>query len=72
MKIVWSPLAIDRVSEIANYIARDKPSAPDLGQRAALTGESATANAELSLRLNSALCDFYLVKNLKNTPRSMK
>lgn len=27
MKIVWSPLAIDRASEIANYIARDKPSA---------------------------------------------
>jgi toxin ParE1/3/4 len=27
MKIVWSPLAIDRVSEIAGYIARDKPSA---------------------------------------------
>lgn len=27
MKIVWSPLAIDKASEIANYIARDKPSA---------------------------------------------
>jgi len=27
MKIVWSPLAIDRVSEIADYIAQDKPSA---------------------------------------------
>jgi addiction module RelE/StbE family toxin len=27
MKIVWSPLAIDRASEIADYIARDKPSA---------------------------------------------
>jgi toxin ParE1/3/4 len=25
MKIVWSPLAIDRVSEIAEYIALDKP-----------------------------------------------
>ena len=23
MKIPWSPLAIDRVSEIANYIAQD-------------------------------------------------
>ncbi len=27
MRIVWSPLVIDRASEIANYIARDKPSA---------------------------------------------
>lgn len=25
MKIVWSPLAIERVSEIAQYIARDSP-----------------------------------------------
>jgi plasmid stabilization system protein ParE len=25
MKIIWSPLAIDRVAEIANYIAEDKP-----------------------------------------------
>jgi len=29
MKIIWSPLAIDRVSEIAEYIALDKPSAAD-------------------------------------------
>jgi toxin ParE1/3/4 len=29
MKIVWSPLAIDRASEIANYIAQDKPSAAE-------------------------------------------
>jgi toxin ParE1/3/4 len=27
MKIIWSPLAIDRASEIASYIAQDKPSA---------------------------------------------
>ena len=27
MKIIWSPLAVDRVSEIAEYIAKDKPSA---------------------------------------------
>lgn len=27
MKIIWSPLAIDQVSEIAGYIARDKPAA---------------------------------------------
>ncbi|MFZ2397894.1 MAG: type II toxin-antitoxin system RelE/ParE family toxin [Smithella sp.] len=27
MKIVWSPLAVDRASEIADYIAQDKPSA---------------------------------------------
>ncbi len=27
MKIVWSPLAVDRVFEIAEYIALDKPSA---------------------------------------------
>ena len=25
MKIIWSPLAIDRASEIAEYIAQDKP-----------------------------------------------
>lgn len=27
MKVFWSPLAIDRVSEIAEYIARDNPEA---------------------------------------------
>ena len=27
MKIIWSPLAIDRTTEIAEYIARDNPSA---------------------------------------------
>ncbi len=27
MKIIWSPLAIDRVAEIAGYIAKDKPTA---------------------------------------------
>jgi toxin ParE1/3/4 len=29
MKITWSPLAIERVSEIAEYIAQDKPSAAE-------------------------------------------
>ncbi len=29
MKIIWSPLAIDRVAEIANYIAQDKPTAAE-------------------------------------------
>ncbi len=29
MKIIWSPLAIDRVAEIANYIAKDKPAAAE-------------------------------------------
>ncbi|HJX34258.1 MAG TPA: type II toxin-antitoxin system RelE/ParE family toxin [Desulfatiglandales bacterium] len=29
MKIIWSPLAIDRDSEIDEYIARDKPSAAE-------------------------------------------
>lgn len=29
MKIVWSPLAVDRASEIAEYIAQDKPAAAD-------------------------------------------
>jgi len=29
MNIIWSPLAVDRVSEIAEYIARDKPSAAE-------------------------------------------
>jgi len=29
MKIIWSPLAIDRASEIAEYIALDKPIAAE-------------------------------------------
>lgn len=29
MDIIWSPLALDRVSEIAGYIAQDKPSAAE-------------------------------------------
>ncbi len=29
MKIIWSPLAVDRVAEIANYIAKDKPAAAE-------------------------------------------
>jgi addiction module RelE/StbE family toxin len=29
MKIIWSPSAIDRASEIAEYIAQDKPSAAE-------------------------------------------
>ncbi len=29
MKIIWSPSAIDRVAEIANYIAKDKPTAAE-------------------------------------------
>jgi toxin ParE1/3/4 len=29
MKIVWSPLAVDRVSEIAGYIAQDNPVAAE-------------------------------------------
>lgn len=29
MIIVWSPVAIDRASEIAEYIAQDKPSAAE-------------------------------------------
>ena len=29
MKIIWSPLAIDRASEIADYISQDKPSAAE-------------------------------------------
>ncbi len=29
MKVVWSPLAFDGASEIAKYIALDKPSAAD-------------------------------------------
>ena len=29
MKIIWSPLAIDRASEIVDYIAQDKPSAAE-------------------------------------------
>lgn len=29
MKIIWSPLAIDRAKEIVDYIAQDKPSAAE-------------------------------------------
>ena len=29
MRIIWSPLAVDRASEIADYIAQDKPSAAE-------------------------------------------
>jgi plasmid stabilization system protein ParE len=29
MKIIWSPLGLDRVSEIAEYIARDIPMAAE-------------------------------------------
>ncbi len=29
MKIVWSPLAVERASEIVDYIAQDKPLAAD-------------------------------------------
>ncbi len=29
MKIIWSPLAIDRASEIADYIAQDTPPAAE-------------------------------------------
>jgi plasmid stabilization system protein ParE len=29
MKIIWSPLTVGRASEIAEYIALDKPSAAD-------------------------------------------
>lgn len=29
MKIIWSPLAVERASEIAEYIALDKPSAAE-------------------------------------------
>ena len=30
MKIIWSPLAIDRTTEIAEYIAQDNPTASAL------------------------------------------
>lgn len=29
MKLIWSPLAIDRIAEIATYIAQDNPSAAE-------------------------------------------
>jgi toxin ParE1/3/4 len=29
MRIIWSPLALDRASEIADYIAQDKPSSAE-------------------------------------------
>lgn len=30
MKILWSPLAVDRVAEIGEYIARDNPGAAEI------------------------------------------
>ena len=27
MKIIWSPISVDRISEIAGYIAQDNPAA---------------------------------------------
>ncbi len=29
MRIIWSPLAVDRASEISDYIAQDKPPAAE-------------------------------------------
>jgi len=29
MRIIWSPLVVDRASEIAGYIAQDKPSSAE-------------------------------------------
>ena len=29
MRIIWAPLAVDRATEIAEYIAQDKPSAAE-------------------------------------------
>ncbi len=29
MRIIWSPLAVDRAAEITDYIAQDKPSAAE-------------------------------------------
>lgn len=29
MKIIWSPLSIEQISEISNYIAQDKPMAAE-------------------------------------------
>lgn len=29
MRLIWSPLAIDRISEIAGYIAQDNPAAAE-------------------------------------------
>ncbi|MDD2603911.1 MAG: type II toxin-antitoxin system RelE/ParE family toxin [Desulfobacteraceae bacterium] len=29
MRIAWSPLAVERASEVVDYIAQDKPSAAD-------------------------------------------
>jgi addiction module RelE/StbE family toxin len=29
MRIIWSPLAVDRASEITDYITQDKPSAAE-------------------------------------------
>jgi len=29
LKVVWSPLAIEKIESIAKFIARDKPTAAD-------------------------------------------
>ena len=29
MKIIWSPLSVEKASEIADYVAQDKPSAAE-------------------------------------------
>jgi toxin ParE1/3/4 len=37
MKIAWSPLAVDRASEIAGYIAEDNPTAAENWVKAVFT-----------------------------------
>src|ERR1039457_2505202 len=37
MKIIWSPLAVDRALEIAEYIAQDNPSAAENWANAVFT-----------------------------------
>jgi addiction module RelE/StbE family toxin len=37
MKVVWSPIAIDRITEIAEYISSDNPKAADKWVRTIFT-----------------------------------
>lgn len=48
MQIVWSPLAVERISELVDYIAQDKPMAADKWIRAVFSKvEQLQSNPEI-------------------------
>ena len=51
MKVVWSPLALERVREIARYIARDKPSAAEKWVKKLFEAVSGLPEQPLSCRI---------------------